>query len=101
MATDEPILTISVASGLVKLHPRTLMLYEASGLISPHRTTSKRRMYSASDLKQIQFVKYLTRNKGVNLSGVKIILEAIKVAENEGINLKKIIFPFFKPKHLI
>jgi len=99
--TDEPILTISVAANLLKVHPRTLMLHEKAGLISPYRTSTKRRLFSIQDLSDLQFIKYLTQNKGINLQGVKILLETISLAEKEGVNLKKRLFPSFKAKKLI
>ena len=101
MSIDEPILTISVASSLLKLHPRTLMLYERAGLLTPFRTGTKRRLFSFKDLEHLQFIKYLTQNKGMNLRGIKILLEAISITEKEGINLKKLLFPAFKAKKLI
>lgn len=101
MRTNEPILTISVASNLLKLHPRSLMFYERAGLIIPHRTNTKRRLFSMTNLEELQFIKYLTQTEGVNLRGVKIILEAIQLAEKEGVKLKKSLFPSFKPKSLL
>lgn len=101
MSVDEPILTISVAANLLKLHPRTLMLYERAGLIIPHRTNTKRRLFSIKNLEELQFIKYLTRKEGVNLAGVKILLEAINTAEKDGVYLKKKLFPSFKAKKLI
>ena len=101
MSTDQPILTISVAASLLSLHTRTLMLYERTGIIKPHRTTTNRRLFSLEALDHLQFVKYLTRTQGVNLKGAQIILEAIKVAQNEGINLRKLLFPQFKAQKLI
>lgn len=97
----QPILTISVAAKLLGLHPRTVMLYERSGFLSPHRTNTNRRMYSIKDLDDLQFVKFLTRDKGINLQGVKFLLEAIQVANNGGVDLKKLLFPNFKVKELI
>ena len=101
MSTDSPVLTISVAASLLKLHPRTLMLYERAELLSPFRTGTKRRLFSLADLEHLQFIKYLTQNKGMNLRGIKILLEAISITEKEGINLKRLLFPTFKAKKLI
>lgn len=97
----DPILTISIAAGLLKLHPRTLMLYENSSLISPFRSGTNRRLFSIKDLEDLQFIKYLTQKKGVNLAGVRILLEAISLCEKEGVSLKKLLFPDFKPQELI
>jgi len=101
MNTDKPILTISVASSLLKLHPRTIMLYERSALITPHRTNSKRRLFSINDLNELQFIKFLTQEKGLNILGVKLIKEAIEISRKGNINLKGILFPSFKAKKLI
>jgi hypothetical protein len=99
--TNKPVFTISITANLIKLHPRTIMLYERAGLITPHRTTSNRRLYSKSDLENLQFIKFLTRKEGVNLQGVKHIQTAINEAEKKGFNLRKHIFPSFKVKRLI
>ena len=101
MSINEPILTISVGAKLLGLHPRTLMLYEKEGLTAPHRTNTKRRLYSVDDLDHLQFITFLTRETGINIRGVKTILSAIELAEKEGFNLKKALFPLFKLKKLI
>lgn len=101
MNTKLPILTISVAAKLLGLHPRTIMLYERSGFLSPHRTSTNRRMYSINDLDDLQFVKFLTRDKGINLQGVKFLLEAIQLVNKDGVDLKKLLFPNFKAKELL
>lgn len=100
MAISEPILTISVAAKLLNIHPRTIMLYERSKLFTPHRTSTQRRMFSDKDLDELQFIKFLTRQKGINLQGVRVILEAISIAEKGGVNLKSLLFPEFKPEKL-
>lgn len=101
MSQEEPILTISVASKLLGLHPRTLMFYERSELILPHRTSTQRRLFSIKDLNRLQFIKHLTQKQGVNLKGVKLILEAIKIGEENNIKLQRRLFPSFKLKKLI
>jgi len=101
MSINEPILTISVAAKLLGLHPRTLMLYEKEGLTAPHRTGTQRRLYSIADLDHLQFITHLTQHKGINIRGVKIVLQAIDFSEKEGFNLKKTLFPEFKLKKLI
>ena len=99
--TDQAILTISVAAKLLGLHTRTLMLYEKVGLITPHRTTTNRRLYSISNLNELQFIQYLTQTEGINLRGVKWILEVFQVAKKEGLSLKQRLFPSFKLKSLL
>ena len=72
---EEPVFIISVASDLLKMHPQTLRMYEREGLVVPKRTGSSQRLYSQKDLDDIKEIRVLTREKGVNLAGVRIILE--------------------------
>jgi len=101
MPVKEPILTISVAAKLLGLHPRTLMFYEKAELIAPHRTGTNRRLFSIQDLNHLQLIKYLTQKQGINLKGVKFLLEAIKIGEENNIKLQRRLFPSFKLKKLI
>lgn len=100
MASNDPILTISVAAKLLHIHPRTIMLYERSNLFSSQRTDTKRRMFSEKDLGDLQFIKFLTQKKGINLQGVKIMLDAIYIAEKNGLDLRSKLFPEFKVEKL-
>jgi MerR family transcriptional regulator/heat shock protein HspR len=78
---DKPLYTISVASEILETHPRTLMMYEDLGLVEPYRTSTNRRRYSQRNVRKLQVIQALTREKGVNLAGVKYILmllEALK-----------------------
>ncbi|HUV46559.1 MAG TPA: MerR family transcriptional regulator [Candidatus Bathyarchaeia archaeon] len=101
MSDKEPILTISVAAKLLGLHSRTLMFYEQAGLIEPHRTSTNRRLFSIEDLNQLQFITFLTQKEGINLKGVKLLLEAVSIAEESGLRLRRRLFPSFKLKKLI
>ena len=100
MIVNEPILTISIAARLLNLHPRTIMLYERKELFVPFRTKTQRRMFSGKDLENLQFIKFLAHKEGINLKGVKIVLEAISIAEKNGIKLKSLLFPDFKAEKL-
>ena len=100
MRTEEPILTISVAADLLGLHPRTLMLYEKEGLMTPHRTGTNRRMFSIKNLEELQFIKFLTHDRGINLEGVKIVLKSLEITKGQ-IDLKKLLFPTFELKQLV
>lgn len=71
---------ISVAAELAGVHPQTLRIYERKGLITPYRTPGGTRRYSNADLERLTLIQELT-NKGVNLEGVKRILDL--EAENE------------------
>ena len=65
---------ISVVSKNYGIHPQTLRLYEREGLLKPSRTEGNTRLYSEDDLKQLEVILNLTRDLGVNLAGVEIIL---------------------------
>ena len=65
---------ISVVAKSYGIHPQTLRLYEREGLLKPSRTEGNTRLYSDDDLKQLEVILNLTRDLGVNLAGVEIIL---------------------------
>ncbi|MBC7229700.1 MAG: MerR family transcriptional regulator [Actinobacteria bacterium] len=73
-ASDEPVYVISVAARLADVHPQTLRIYERKGLISPQRVRNRRR-YSEADIERCRLIQELTQERGVNLAGVKMILE--------------------------
>jgi MerR family transcriptional regulator/heat shock protein HspR len=66
--------TISIVSRMYGVHPQTLRLYEREGLLIPHRSEGNRRLYSREDLRRLKIILSLTRELGVNLAGVEIIL---------------------------
>ena len=65
---------ISVVAEKYNIHPQTLRLYEREGLLKPSRTDGNTRLYSEEDLEQLETILSLTRDLGVNLAGVEIIL---------------------------
>ena len=65
---------ISVVAKSYGIHPQTLRLYEREGLLRPSRTEGNTRLYSDEDLQQLEVILNLTRDLGVNLAGVEIIL---------------------------
>jgi MerR family transcriptional regulator/heat shock protein HspR len=65
---------ISVVAQRYEIHPQTLRLYEREGLLTPSRTEGNTRLYSDEDLEQLETILALTRELGVNLAGVEIIL---------------------------
>jgi MerR family transcriptional regulator/heat shock protein HspR len=69
----QPLLMISVVARMLNVHPQTLRLYEREGLITPHRT-KRTRLYSVEDVERLAMILRLTRELGVNRSGVDIIL---------------------------
>jgi MerR family transcriptional regulator/heat shock protein HspR len=65
---------ISVVASTFGIHPQTLRLYEREGLLKPSRTEGNTRLYSEEDLKRLEVILNLTRDLGVNLAGVEIVL---------------------------
>lgn len=65
---------ISVVAKSYGIHPQTLRLYEREGLLKPSRTDGNTRLYSEEDLRQLEVILNLTRDLGVNLAGVEIVL---------------------------
>jgi MerR family transcriptional regulator/heat shock protein HspR len=65
---------ISAVADLYKLHPQTLRLYERVGLLKPSRSQGNTRLYTDSDLERLEVILNLTRELGVNLAGIEIIL---------------------------
>src|SRR5574342_852263 len=65
---------ISAVAQKYSIHPQTLRLYEREGLLRPSRTEGNTRLYSEEDLEQLETILTLTRDLGVNLAGVEIIL---------------------------
>lgn len=66
--------TISAVAELYDIHPQTLRLYEREGLLLPSRSVGNTRLYEDSDLERLEVILSLTRELGVNLAGVEIIL---------------------------
>jgi MerR family transcriptional regulator/heat shock protein HspR len=83
---DKPIFTLSVASEILEMHPRTLMMYERLRMISPKRTVTNRRRYSRRDVMKLQAIQKLTREHHVgNLAGVRYILALLKRLQEAGV----------------
>lgn len=81
----QPVYMISVVSKMLNVHPQTLRLYEREGLITPCRTKPSR-LYSEEDVEKLEMILRLTRELGVNRSGVDIILrlkKRIEAIQNE------------------
>ena len=90
IGTDRPIFTLSVAADLLGLHPRTLRIYEEKKLVIPARTEGNRRRYSQNDITRFHFIRRLTRG-GVNLEGVRVILDMADELSNLGGNPEAVI----------
>ena len=72
---ERAVYIISVAAELAGVHPQTLRIYERKGLLQPKRTQGNTRRYSQRDIEHLRRIQALTQAAGVNLAGVKIIME--------------------------
>ena len=82
---DRPVYTLSVASEILESHPRTLMMYEHLGMITPQRTVTNRRRYSPRDILKLRAIQTLTQEHGVNLAGARYILAMLKQLSEAGL----------------
>lgn len=73
-ARRQRLFMISVVSEMLGIHPQTLRLYEREGFIKPQRTGGNTRLYSEEDVEKLEMILRLTRELGVNLAGVEVIL---------------------------
>src|SRR5438093_11408741 len=71
----KPLYMIGVVADMLNVHPQTLRFYEKKGLLRPSRTVGRTRMYSEEDVEDLARLLRLTRDLGVNLAGVEIILK--------------------------
>ena len=74
VAREQRLFMISVVSEMLGIHPQTLRLYEREGFIKPKRSVGNTRLYSEEDVERLEMVLRLTRELGVNLAGVEVIL---------------------------
>jgi MerR family transcriptional regulator/heat shock protein HspR len=72
---ETPLYMISVVAELLGVHPQTLRLYEREGYVRPRRTRGGTRLYSEADVDTVRRILHLTRDLGVNLAGVEVVLE--------------------------
>jgi MerR family transcriptional regulator, heat shock protein HspR len=75
MTDDRAVYVISVAAELAGVHPQTLRIYERKGLVSPKRTAGNSRRYSPRDIERLREIQDLTQQRGINLAGVKLIMQ--------------------------
>jgi MerR family transcriptional regulator/heat shock protein HspR len=75
VASDRGVFMISVAAELADMHPQTLRMYEARGLIEPKRSPKGTRLYSHKDVERLRRIQEMTAELGMNLAGVERVLE--------------------------
>ncbi|MBR2068496.1 MAG: MerR family transcriptional regulator [Candidatus Gastranaerophilales bacterium] len=76
--SQNPLVPIGQLAEFLKIHPRTLRIYEDEKILIPKRSCGNRRLYSIADIEKAKLILFLTRNLALNLSGVKVILEIFK-----------------------
>jgi MerR family transcriptional regulator/heat shock protein HspR len=72
--SDRGVFMISVAAELAHMHPQTLRIYEARGLIQPKRSPKNTRLYSQRDVERLRRIQQMTSEQGLNLAGVETVL---------------------------
>src|ERR1700744_3664312 len=75
VASDKGVFMISVAAELAEMHPQTLRMYEARGLIEPKRSPKGTRLYSHADVERLRRIQEMTAELGMNLAGVERVFE--------------------------
>ena len=78
---DRGLFVISVAAELAGVHPQTLRMYERKGLLKPARTEGRARRYSERDIERVKLIQSLTRDEGMNLVGVQMVIELTTAVE--------------------
>ena len=88
--SDSPIFVISVAAELAGLHAQTLRSYDRLGLVSPGRSAGGGRRYSARDIALLREVQRLSQQEGVNLAGIKRIIELEQLVDDLRVRLESV-----------
>jgi MerR family transcriptional regulator/heat shock protein HspR len=84
VSSDRGVFMISVAAELADMHPQTLRMYEARGLIEPKRSPKGTRLYSHSDVERLRRIQEMTAELGMNLAGVERVFELEEQLESMG-----------------
>jgi len=87
---ERGVFMISIAAELAGMHPQTLRVYEARGLITPGRSPKKTRLYSRQDVELLKRIQGLTSELGLNLAGVERVLELEQMMEAMRAQLEKL-----------
>lgn len=82
---------ISIVAERYNIHPQTLRLYEREGLLRPARTMGNTRLYGPDELRQLEMILRLTRDLGVNLAGVEVILNLVRSLRRDDLDLEDLL----------
>jgi MerR family transcriptional regulator/heat shock protein HspR len=86
---ERGVFMISVAAELADMHPQTLRMYEARGLITPQRSPKNTRLYSQEDVERLRRIQAMTAEQGLNLAGVETVLELEGRLEEMRVELRR------------
>ncbi|HEX7149925.1 MAG TPA: MerR family transcriptional regulator [Thermoanaerobaculia bacterium] len=81
---------ISIIAERYNIHPQTLRLYEREGLIKPERTQGNTRLYGEDEIRKLELILALTRDLGVNLAGVEVVLELAQMMRDADVEFDRI-----------
>jgi len=87
---DRGVFMISVAAELAEMHPQTLRMYEARGLIQPKRSPKGTRLYSQADVERLRRIQEMTAQLGLNLAGVERVLELERELESASARMREL-----------
>ena len=90
VAADRGVFMISVAAELANMHPQTLRMYEARGLIEPRRSPKGTRLYSQRDVDKLRRIQEMTAELGLNLAGVERVLDLERQLEKMNIRIEQL-----------
>ena len=82
---------ISIIAERYNIHPQTLRLYEREGLIKPTRTSGNTRLYGEDEIRKLEMILTLTRDLGVNLAGVEVVLELARMMREADVEFDRVI----------
>jgi len=82
---------ISIISERYNIHPQTLRLYEREGLLKPSRTGGNTRLYGPDEIRKLETILTLTRDLGVNLAGVEVILQLQRELEKQATDAREVL----------
>lgn len=86
---ERGVFMISIAAELAHMHPQTLRMYEARGLIAPQRSPKNTRLYSQRDVERLRRIQRMTSEQGLNLAGVETVLEMERRVERMEAELER------------
>jgi MerR family transcriptional regulator/heat shock protein HspR len=82
---------ISIIAERYNIHPQTLRLYEREGLIKPARTAGNTRLYGQDEIKKLEMILALTRDLGVNLAGVEVVLQLARMMDDADMEFDRLL----------